>query len=241
MNSTILILAWITFISTLLGGLIIFKFRKNLHYFFAFAAGSLIAVSFLDLLPESIELAKQINFPIRTLMIIVVSSFFFYSLLERFFATHELDHSHDEHGHMMGPIGAGSLILHSFFDGVAIGASFHISFAVGLIVAFAVIAHDFTDGINTVIIMLKNKHKKKMVLIFLLLDALAPVLWLLFTSSIFVPQNILVIILAIFVWEFLYIGASTLLPEAKKHPSKWMLMAMALGIWLIILITSLVV
>ena len=145
MNSTILILALITFTSTLLGGLIIFKFRKNMHYFFAFAAGSLIAVSFLDLLPESIELSKQINFPIRNLMIIVVVSFFLYSLLERFFATHELEHSHDEHGHVMGPIGAGSLVLHSFFDGVAIGAAFHISFAIGLIVAFAVIAHDFTD------------------------------------------------------------------------------------------------
>ena len=230
MNSTIIILALVTFASTLLGGLIIFKFRKNLHYFFAFAAGSLIAVSFLDLLPESIELSKQINFPIRSLMIIVVCSFFTYSLLERFFATHELGHSDDEHGHVMGPIGAGSLILHSFFDGVAIGASFHISFSVGLIVAFAVIAHDFTDGINTVIIMLKNNHKKNMVLMFLLLDALAPVIGLLLTSTIFVPQKILIIILAVFVGEFLYIGASTLLPEAKSHPSKWMLVAMALGI-----------
>ncbi len=240
MNSTILILALITFASTLLGGLIIFKFRKNLHYFFAFAAGSLIAVSLLDLLPESIELSKQINFPIRNLMIIVVCAFFLYSLLERFFATHELEHSHDEHGHVMGPIGAGSLILHSFFDGVAIGAAFHVSFAIGLIVAFAVIAHDFTDGINTVIIMLKNKHTKKTALTFLLLDALAPVVGIIATSAIFVPQKALAIILAIFVWEFLYIGASTLLPETKKHPSKGMLIAMALGIWLIIVVTSLI-
>jgi len=238
MNPTILILAWVTFLSTLLGGLIIFRFRKNLHYFFAFAAGSLIAVALLDLLPESIELSKTIDFPIRYVMIIVVCAFFLYSFLERFFATHELDHSNDEHGHVMGPIGAGSLILHSFFDGVAIGASFHISFAIGLIVAFAVIAHDFTDWINTVILMLKNKQKKNMVLTFLLLDALAPVVWLLVTSAIFVPQKVLTIILAIFVWEFLYIGASTLLPETKKHPSKWMLIAMALGIWLIIAVTS---
>jgi ZIP family zinc transporter len=199
MNPTILILALATFISTLLGGLIIFKFRENLHYFFAFAAGSLVAVALLDLLPESIALSKQINFPVRSVMIIVVCAFFLYSLLERFFATHELEHSHDEHGHVMGPIGAGSLVIHSFFDGVAIGAAFHISFAIGLIVAFAVIAHDFTDGINTVIIMLKNKHNKKMVLTFLLLDALAPVIGLIVTSAIFVPQKILTIILAIFV------------------------------------------
>jgi len=47
--------------------------------------------------------------------------------------------------------------------------------------------------------MLKNKHKKKMVLTFLLFDALAPVIGLLVTSAIFVPQKILTIILAIFV------------------------------------------
>jgi len=176
MTPTILLLALVTFASTLLGGLIIFRFRKNLHYFFAFAAGTLIAVALLDLLPESIALSKQINFPVRSIMIIVVCSFFLYSFLERFFATHELEHSHDDHGHAMGPIGAGSLIVHSFFDGVAIGAAFHISFTIGLIVAFAVIAHDFTDGINTVVIMLKNKHSNKNTLIFLLLDALAPVI-----------------------------------------------------------------
>ena len=67
-----------------------------------------------------------------------------------------------------------------------------------MIVAFAVIAHDFTDGINTVIIMLKNKQKKKMVLIFLILDALAPVIGLIVTSALFVPQKLLVIILAVF-------------------------------------------
>ena len=77
-----------------------------------------------------------------------------------------------------------------------------------------------------------------MALRFLLLDALAPVIGIIVTSSIFVPQKILIIILAIFVGEFLYIGASTLLPETKKHPSKGMLIAMALWMWLIMVVTS---
>lgn len=233
----IFLLAWATFISTLVWGLMIFRFRKNLHYFFAFAAWSLVAVSFLDLLPESIELAQQIQFPIRYLMIAVVASFFLYSLLERFFATHELSDWHDAHGHIMGPIGAGSLIIHSLFDGVAIGAAFHISAAIWLVVAFAVISHDFTDGINTVTIMLKNKQSKKMVIGFLLLDALAPVMGLLIMYSLSIPQKTLAIIFAIFVWEFLYIGASTLLPETKKHPSKGMVIAMGFGILLIVIVT----
>lgn len=170
-------------------------------------------------------------------MIAVVFSFFAYSLLERFFATHELENSHDTHGHAMGPIGAASLIIHSFFDGVAIGSAFHISPSIGLVVAFAVISHDFTDGINTVTVMLKNKQNKKMVLGFLLLDALAPVIGILAMYSVSIPQKALAIIFAIFVGEFLYIGASTLLPETKKHPSKRMFIIMGLGMLLITIIT----
>ena len=55
MDGLIIVLAIATFVSTMLGGIIIIKLRKYLHYFFAFAAGSLVAVSFLDLLPESLD------------------------------------------------------------------------------------------------------------------------------------------------------------------------------------------
>jgi len=131
MNSLVILFTSITFLSTLIGGLVIFKFRKYLPYFFAFAAGSLVAVSFLDLLPESLSISQNINFPVRYIMLSVVASFFFYSLLERFFLTHHMEDK-DSHGHIMGPIGAGSLILHSFFDGAAIGSAFMVNTSVGV-------------------------------------------------------------------------------------------------------------
>ena len=239
MNSIVIILALATFISTIIGGVVIVKLRRYLHYFFAFAAGTLIAVSFLDLLPESLGLANSINFPIRNVLLTVVLSFFAYTLLERFFLTHA--HEEDEsHEHIMGPIGAGSLILHSFLDGVAIGAAFQVNVSVGLIVALAVIFHDFTDGINTVTIMLKNNQKIKKAVAFLILDALAPVLGVIITTSFFIPVKILAILLAIFVGEFLYIGASTFLPETRKYVTKWIMFFMALGIALITILTSLI-
>jgi ZIP family zinc transporter len=240
MNSIILLFAVITFLSTLIGGLIILRFRNSLHYFFAFAAGTLMAVSFLDLIPESISLAGVVGLPIRYIMITVVLSFFIYSLIERYFLTHDLeecDHCHN-HDNIMGPIGAGSLILHSFFDGLAIGASFQISISVGLVVALAVIFHDFTDGINTVSIMLKNKQNTRKAFIFLIMDALAPVLGVLSVSLFVIPQSFLAYILAFFAGEFIYIGASSLLPETRKYPSKKIILAMAFGILLILFLTS---
>jgi len=232
----ILMFALAAFLSTLIGGIVIVRFRKALPYFFAFAAGSLVAVSFLDLLPESLEISNGIGISSRYIFITVVLSFFVYSLIERFFATHEI-HG-DEHGHIMGPIGAGSLVLHSFLDGIAIGAAFHVSSAIGVVVAFAVIFHDFTDGINTVTLMLKNKHKISKAIIFLIMDALAPVFGILVTFAVVIPEKALAFVLAIFVGEFLFIGASSLLPETREHDSWKSVVAMALGIALILALTS---
>jgi len=238
MGLLIYLIAIATFISTLLGGFIILKFKKSLPYFFAFSAGSIIAVAFLDIFPEAIETAQKVGIPLRTVMLLVVGSFFFYSLLEKYFATHHLEE--EGHGHILGPIGAGSLVLHSFLDGAAIGIAFQLSFSVGVIIALAVILHDMTDGINTVVVMLKNKHSTKKASIFLLMDAIAPALGILLTSLFMLSESILVYLLAFFVGEFIYIGASTLVPELKSHPSKKIIFIMALGILLIAILTSLV-
>ncbi len=229
-------LAIATLVSTLLGGLIIIKFKKYLPYFFAFAAGSIIAVAFLDILPESLEIGAKVGISVRAIMLVIVSSFFLYSLIEKFFATHHLGEG--GHSHIMGPIGAGSLVVHSFFDGAAIGIAFQVSFSAGLIVALAVILHDMTDGINTVVVMLRNKHSIKKAITFLCLDAIAPVLGIIAASLIAIPERFLVFLLAFFVGEFIYIGAATLLPETHHH-SKKTIIAIALGIILITLLTSL--
>ena len=236
------ILIWLalaTFVSTLVGGLFAIKFKKGLPYFFAFSAGSLIAICFLDLLPEALKIGESANFQSHWVFGVVVASFLFYSFLERFFLTH---HHHDDegHGHIFGPIAAGSLVVHSFFDGIAIGAAYQVNAAVGLIVALAVLTHDFTDGINTVTLMLKNKHKVGKAIFFLFLDAIAPVLGIIIASSLIVNEMTLSIILAFFVGEFLYIGATNLLPETYKHDGWIMAICMLLGALLIFILTSLV-
>ena len=237
MDYLVILLAIATFLSTLFGGLVILRFKKSLPYFFAFAAGSLIGVAFLDILPESLEIGIEAGLSVRAIMLTVVLSFFIYSLLEKYFLTHHV-HDHDDHGHIMGPLGAGSLVVHSFLDGAAIGTAFQIGASEGLIVAFAVLFHDFTDGINTVTLMLKNKHKTKNAMWFLLADAIAPVLGVIVTSFFAFSAQTLALILAFFVGEFVYIGAATLLPEARAHPSKAIILAIALGIAAIAILTS---
>ena len=239
MNWSLLLIGVVTFLSTLLGGFVLLKFRHSLPYFFAFSAGSLMGVAFFDMLPESLELANSVQLPIRMLMLVIVAAFFLYIILERFFLTHHHDDEHgsEEHGHILGPIGAGSLVVHSFLDGIAIGAAFHLSSSMGLIVALAVIFHDFTDGINTVTLMLKNKQKVGKTIGFLVMDAIAPVVGILVTFTVHISSVVLSLILAFFVGEFIYIGAANLLPETRHHPMGKILLSMFMGIVLIFLLT----
>jgi len=236
MYPILFVLAAVTFMSTMVGGLVAVKFRRVLQYFFAFSSGALIAITFFDVLPESLDIAGSI--PVRTLMITVVAAFLFFSLVERFFLTHH-HHEEEEHGHIMGPIGAIGLVAHSFLDGAAIGIAYQANPKIGLIVALAVISHDFTDGINTVVIMLKNEQNVRNARRFLFVDAIAPVFGILVASFFVINQSVLAIILAAFSGQFLYIGAANLLPETYRHVAWKMAVAMIIGVALIFALTAL--
>ncbi len=241
MDYIVVLLAFLTFLSTLIGGTFAIKLKRYLPYFFAFAAGSLVAVAFFDLFPEVLSISATLNIPIRDLLVALVASYLFYNLLERFFLTHHFhEHGQEEKGHIMGPIAASSLVIHSFLDGVAIGVSFQANPALGIIVALAVIFHDFNDGINTVTVMFRNRHKDRNASIFLLLDAIAPIIGVLATFAVSIPETYLAFILAVFVGEFIYLGASSILRETFEHTYWKMMIPMVAAVVLIFVLTSII-
>lgn len=241
MEPIIFVFALGTFLATLAGGVLALRFRSSLPYFFSFAAGSLIAVAFLELLPDAIDGASSADLSTRYVMMTIVGAFIFYHLLERFFPTHQHGEGKNRgHGHIMGPIGAGSLVVHSFLDGAAIGVAFQVSPALGVLVALAIITHDFTDGVNTVVLMLKNRHHWKRAAGFLAADALAPVLGVISASFVSIDPKILPLLLAFFVGEFIYIGASNLMPETHKNPRARIILPMIVGILFILGVTQFV-
>lgn len=218
-------IAFATFVSTLLGGLFALRFKDKLHLVLGFSAGAVIAVAFFDLLPESIELGEAFYAP-DVIMQFAAVGFLGYLLLDRlvFFHVHGGDEHAEEHGHdhgnrKRGILGAASLATHSFLDGVAIGLAFQVSASVGTVVAVAVLVHDFSDGINTVNMILKNKGGHRFAFKWLLVDASAPVLGALSTLFFTLPAGGLAVVLSLFSGFFLYIGASDLIPESHHaHP-----------------------
>lgn len=228
MNLIPVALAIVTFFSTLLGGFLVLRFRKSLPFIFAFAAGSILTVALMEILPQSLTIAVMNGILVRDIMAYASLSFLFFLIMEKYFSTHPLKGIASE-GHIMGPIGAGSLILMSFLDGLSMGVAFQASVSIGIFVGLAIIIHDIPDGINTVVLMLKSNRKKNEAMLFLFLDGLSPLAGVLLTSFILFPQNLLAILLAIFVGEFIYIAAASLLPENPYLSTRKILVAVLLG------------
>ncbi|HYK08458.1 MAG TPA: ZIP family metal transporter, partial [Candidatus Eisenbacteria bacterium] len=189
-----------TFFSTFFGGLFALKNKERLHLIMSLTAGVLVGVAFFDILPEMFHLTVESHLDLTPGLIMVVGGFLLIHVLEKLAIIH---HSHEDeyasHKHpTVGLISAGGLSFHSFLDGVGIGLGFHVSSSAGVLIAIAVIAHDFSDGLNTVTLMLANKNTNKKAFILLLIDAITPVLGALSTYLFTIPNSVLLLYLGFF-------------------------------------------
>jgi zinc transporter ZupT len=222
-----------TFFSTMLGGYFALRLKDQLHLILGFSAGAVMGVAFFDLMPESLDLASG-KYAASEVLGIVALGFALYMVVDRLL----LGHSHND-PRAIGNFGAGTLSIHSFLDGVAIGLGFKVSATVGLIVAAAVLTHDFSDGINTVNFVLKNNGEKSRARRWLFVDALAPVVGVLSTLIFSISGPVLGLLLALYAGFFLYIGASDLVPESyHAHPVSWTTVATVLGMGVLFLIVK---
>jgi zinc transporter ZupT len=236
----VVLLSVATVISTALGGLFALKNRDNLHRILGFTAGVLLGVVAFDILPEMFKLMQSNKFDATPGMIALVIGFLAFHIAEKLTIIHSPhEEEYGSHHHpRVGMLSALALAGHSFLDGVGIGLAFQVSNTVGIAVAAAVIAHDFSDGLNTVSLMLAHRNTPRRALGFLILDALAPVAGAVSTLFFSLPDNILVLYLGFFAGFLLYIGASDILPEAhSKHPSQITLALTVLGTLFIFLVT----
>jgi zinc transporter ZupT len=244
MNKFPIIFGTLTFVSTIVGGLIAVRYRKSFGILAAFAAGVLIAVSLFDLLPEAFRMAPNAGIALEQVMYVTAVGFLFLLILERYFSVHRVCLSEGSCTNVRHPkgglIAAAELSAHSFMDGLAIGIAFQVDFHVGIVVAFAVIAHDFSDGLNTVAVMLGSGNSLRSTFKMLFLDAIAPMLGALSTLVIRIPKNYLVLFLPFFAGGFLYLGSADLLPQAhEKNDPRVSITFTLLGFLLIFVITRL--
>ena len=239
-----IILSFVTFLATLIGGYVASRSRRRFGIIAAFSAGVLIAVPLFQLLPATLVLAGNQNVPPQNVLYVTAMGFIFLYMLERLLSVKKVragDGWRYVRHSTGGLYGASELVVHSFIDGFSIGIGFHYDFHIGIVVALAVIFHDFPDGMNIVTVMLNSGNSFKSAVRMLLLDAITPVLGA--ALSLFITQldQYLVYLLPFFAGGFLYLGASDLLPEAHEETSPALAFGVSLAGFVVTFIATLLV
>lgn len=236
-------LAALTALSTFVGGFLAHRSRDRLHLVLGLAAGLLFGLVAFDLMPEVFQLntSKVGNVPAVSLAF--VTGFFALHFAEQLFASHEpsesdYGHEHKHAANIAGTLGGIAMGGHVFLDGVALGVAFQVNHALGLAVFIAILAHAFSDGLNTVSFLIKSGHWKKRALWLLGLDATMRISGASLGTHITLSQPLLGLYLALFSGFVIYLATSHILPEAhSRHPSKLTMLATVVGVvamWLIV-------
>lgn len=201
-----------TFFSTMGGGIAAIRWPARLELLMAVAGGVVLGAAVFDLIPEAVDHAQESGVATWLPYGVAVLGYFTFRVMER--RLHQHDHSHGPN--RMGVAGAAGFTVHSFFDGLAIGLGFHLSDGVGVIVALAVIGHDFSDGLNTVSYLIAHGHDRARQWRWLIACASAPLAGALVGGLVPVPDEVFPIALGFFSGVFVYAATSNLLPRALK-------------------------
>tara|TARA_Y100000310_G_scaffold298060_1_gene331633 strand:+ start:1346 stop:2095 length:750 start_codon:yes stop_codon:yes gene_type:complete len=224
-------------------GILSISFKKSLlnrvlSVFVAFAAGSLLATAFFDLIPESFELLGRQSL---TFVLMGIIGFF---ILEAFIHWH---HSHGEEcENCLKPVVYLNLFgdsLHNFLDGLIIAASFLVNIQIGIASTIAISLHEIPQEIGDFAVLIHGGLSKSKALLFNFLSALFAVIGgvfgFLFLSKL---QDYVPFVVALAGGGFLYIATADLFPQLHEEKNYLkiisQIIALILGILLIVLIFS---
>ena len=232
----VIALAATTVLATFLGGMLALRAKDRFHLVLGLSAGLLLGLVGFDLLPEIFEMNTDNLIGVRTISVALIAGFLSLHFIEQFAGSHEpaeSDYGH-EHTHSVeiaGTVGAIAMAGHIFLDGVALALAFKVSDALGFAVFIAMLVHAFSDGLNTVALLVKTGQWRSRGKYLLGVDAIARVGGAAIGSALTISDSNLAIYLAVFSGIVIYLATSHILPEAhSKHPSKVTMLATLAGV-----------
>jgi ZIP family zinc transporter len=232
----VIALAATTVLATFSGGMLALRAKDRFHLVLGLSAGLLLGLVGFDLLPEIFEMNTNNLIGVRTTSVALIAGFLSLHFIEQFAGSHEpaeSDYGH-EHTHAVeiaGTVGAIAMAGHIFLDGVALALAFKVSNALGYAVFIAMIVHAFSDGLNTVALLIKTGQWRSRGKYLLAVDAIARVGGAAIGSALTISDSNLAIYLALFSGIVIYLATSHILPEAhSKHPSKITMLATLAGV-----------
>jgi ZIP family zinc transporter/zinc and cadmium transporter len=206
---TPLVFALVAAAANLAGGLAVTRSARRglrvIELFVAFGAGYMLAVAFAEVLPEAIATGGS------SAALFVLAGYLLVHLSQHTLTPH-FHFGEETHrvSHAAGVSALIGLLLHTFFDGVAIASGFAVSAELGLLLFIAIFLHKLPEGVTISSIQLAGGTAPRRALASAGLLGLATVAGVLATDSMaFLSEHGL----ALSAGVTIYVGASNLVPE----------------------------
>ncbi len=193
------------------------RLRKFLHTILSFAAGALLGVTFLEVLPEALEGGET-----QLIMGWTLASIVLFFIIEK---TIRWYHHHEDgcmpHGHSPAYLVLVGDILHNVVDGVAIALSFMIGTELGIATTIAVLIHEIPTEMGDFMVLLQSGFSRFRALLYNFFISLSTIVAALITYA-FGPvlEPYLPLALALVAGNFLYIAIADVIPELQES-SGW--------------------
>ncbi len=229
---SIIISSLIGGVFSLIGGFFLLwksEFTKRIIiHLITFAAGTLLGVAFLDLLPEAFEAYP--NEPAQLLPWVlggIVAFYLIEAILIRLHSHDETEmvvsHHTEDHSHRPARASLPLFItlgdgIHNFVDGIAITAAFLVSIPTGIVTTLAIAAHEIPQEISDFSVLIHGGLSRRRVAWLnvgaALMTTLGATLAYLFRDTLtpYLPY-----VLALTAGIFIYIASSDLIPEIQAH------------------------
>jgi zinc and cadmium transporter len=190
------------------------RLQKILLVLVSFAVGGLTGDAFIHLIPEAF---RELGLELSTSLLILLGVVMFFAV-ERLIRWH---HCHlGPHTHHVHPVAALNIIgdgVHNFLDGAVIGASYLVSFPIGLTTTLAVVLHEVSQEIGDFGILVHAGFSVRRALLFNLLSALTSILGALLALAVGPHlQMFAAVMLPIAAGGFIYIAGSDLIPQIQE-------------------------
>ena len=241
-------------LANVLGGLILFPsklhsdYKRWLKYLLALGAGFMLAVTFFEVMPKSMEIWQSqgnSDFYIPMLLLLVgylITQFFEHTIAPHFHLGEEM---HSEHliSAKSAYTGIGGLMIHTFFDGISIAAAAQVDLKVGFLVFLAVFLHKFPEGFTIgSIVVAAGKGLREVLIATSVIGATSLLGVLLFYFAGNLTGFSVAYALPLASGVTLYVAASDLIPEVNHHGGKNPLVSVSVfaGVALFFAIDSLV-
>ena len=199
--------------------------RRNTAYFACFAAGALLAVSFLHIVPKSFAMSDRAP-------VYLLTGYLLMHFLNRFITTQVCDRPATA-DYAIGLVPMVGIGFHSFIDGVIYSITFTVSLFTGVLAAIGMVLHEFPEGIVTYLLLLRGGFSARQALVYAFLAAAISTPLGMLSSYPLISQigkPTLSALLSLSAGALVYVGATHLLPQAEREPRRYSLVALGTGI-----------